>query len=488
MAAKEKNMLRISELAQRAQVSVPTIKHYVHEGLIDKPVKTGKTMAYYHESMVERVRTIKRLQREKFLPLDVIKRMLDSEGLSGDDAELGRAFFKSSALVPESDPVPETQVERRTDYPLDKVRVLEQEGLVRPLVAEEDKLYTAIDLRIIEIMKLREDLGVPFDHSLDTVKAYRDGIRDAVDRDLRLFAASILGDVPARQAARLMTEADDSLDSFMALFRRRIIREAVEDSVRNFNQSSRRLALLNFLPLADSPDREDPPDKAAGDFTSELANVLFRSDYSRAQEIVGDEKHSGPATLPAWEALLYVLQGEPGTAVEIIKRHYPEPVNTPFVNASAALSYIFAMEQASGFSTPVYLLKRCLSYLDKTDEGPAFSDLENAFARYVCGCVYVMLPPLFDTVERGMAILESLDEELKNGRLEILEGPTWLRSTIKYHACPAARMRLHRFLAEVRLERDEGSQAEKSLEVILRTAPVGSEDREWAEKKRTGLQ
>jgi len=488
MSPKNKNMLRISELAERAQVSVPTIKHYVHEGLIDKPVKTGKTMAYYHESMVERVRSIKRLQREKFLPLDVIKRMLDSEGLSGEDAELGRAFFKESSLVPETGPVPETQVERRTEYPLEKVRVLEKEGLVRPLVAEEGKLYTAIDLRIIEIMKLREDLDVPFDHSLDTVRAYRDGVRQAVDRDLKLFATSLLGEIPARRAARLMTEADDSLDSFMVLYRRRLIRETVEEAVRHLNQLYRYLVLLNFLPIGEQADtdggtgekEQDNNDKVYCFFQSLLA-----ADYAKAGKILRDglavEQYLG------WDVLLSVLEGGPEQAVEKINKDPSGPYAMPFMNACAALAYVFAMVEATGFSKPLYILKRCLDHLHKIEEMPPSPDPENAFARYVCGCIYVMLPGLFDTKGKGIAMLEQLDKELKNGEVNTGYVPKRLDKTIRYRVFPEVRIRLNRFLAEAWLGKEDESSAAKALEALIRIAPWGSEHHEWARNKKAGL-
>ncbi len=488
MAPKNKNMLRISELAERAQVSVPTIKHYVHEGLIDKPMKTGKTMAYYHESMVERVKTIKRLQREKFLPLDVIKRMLDSEGLSGEDAELGRAFFKESPQAPETDPVPETQVERRTEYPLEKVRILEKEGLVRPLVAEEGKLYTAIDLRIIEIMKLREDLDVPFDHSLDTVRAYRDGVRHAVDRDLKLFATSLLGDIPARQATRLMTEADDSLDSFMILYRRRLIREAVEESVRHLNRLYRYLVLLNFLPLTEQTDtqgaakekEQDNDDKVYYFFES-----LLQADYTKAGKILRAGLAIGQ--YGGWDVLLSILEGEPARAVEKINKDKAGPYAMPFMNACAALAYVFAMVEATGFSRPLYILKRCLDHLQHIEEMPASPELENAFARYVCSCIYVMLPGLFDTKERGIAMLEQLDLELKNGEVNTGDVPKRLEKTIRYRGFPEARIRLNRFLAEARLWEEDEDSADKALKALIRLAPPGSEQHEWARNKRAGL-
>jgi DNA-binding transcriptional MerR regulator len=71
--------LRMSELAERSGVSPATIKHYLREGLLDggdDVVRTSRNMAYYPPEFVDRLRLIKRLQEERYLPLRVIKEVL----------------------------------------------------------------------------------------------------------------------------------------------------------------------------------------------------------------------------------------------------------------------------------------------------------------------------------------------------------------------------------------------------------------------------
>ena len=72
----------MSELAERSGVSAGTIKHYLREGLLgdgDEIVRTSRNMAYYPPDFVERIRLIKRLQEERFMPLRVIRGMMVSE-------------------------------------------------------------------------------------------------------------------------------------------------------------------------------------------------------------------------------------------------------------------------------------------------------------------------------------------------------------------------------------------------------------------------
>ena len=74
--------LKMSELAGASGVSAGTIKHYLREGLLGADgeiVRTSRNMAYYPPEFVERIRRIKRLQEERFLPLRLIKGLLDGE-------------------------------------------------------------------------------------------------------------------------------------------------------------------------------------------------------------------------------------------------------------------------------------------------------------------------------------------------------------------------------------------------------------------------
>src|SRR5439155_12098937 len=75
----ERPGLKMSELAVASGVSAGTIKHYLREGLLgngDEVVRTSRNMAWYPPEFVERIRLIKRLQEERFMPLRLIREVL----------------------------------------------------------------------------------------------------------------------------------------------------------------------------------------------------------------------------------------------------------------------------------------------------------------------------------------------------------------------------------------------------------------------------
>jgi DNA-binding transcriptional MerR regulator len=93
--AREPELLKIGELAERAGVSPGTVRHYLREGLLPKPVKTSRNMAYYQPELADRIELIKRLQEERFMPLRVIREVLE------DDSERIRALIELDERIHE---------------------------------------------------------------------------------------------------------------------------------------------------------------------------------------------------------------------------------------------------------------------------------------------------------------------------------------------------------------------------------------------------
>ena len=123
-------LLRISELAERADVPVATVRHYLREGLLPEPVKTSKNMAYYPPEFVDRIRLIKRLQEERFMPLRVIRDVVLAERTSRED------------------------VLARFDLPERALDRLAEVGVLSP----DDRGYSPADVRVLEsIAKFRAE-------------------------------------------------------------------------------------------------------------------------------------------------------------------------------------------------------------------------------------------------------------------------------------------------------------------------------------------
>src|SRR5687767_1992192 len=124
--------IRIAELARRSGTSKETIHFYLREGLLRKPKKTSRNMAYYDESHVEQLKLIKRLRTESYLPLHVIKRVL-KEGKLGTSArslDLAGELLGQGART-EFEPLTRRELAERTGLSEKRIAELEDANLVR---------------------------------------------------------------------------------------------------------------------------------------------------------------------------------------------------------------------------------------------------------------------------------------------------------------------------------------------------------------------
>lgn len=142
-------LLKISELADRAEVPVATVRHYLREGLLPEPVKTSRNMAYYPPEFADRIRLIKRLQEERFMPLRVIRDVLES---ADGDLERLQALAEAGdslvdrVLAPFSERTTEADVLERYDIPQRALARLAEVGVLSP----DEAGYSQSEVRVIE--------------------------------------------------------------------------------------------------------------------------------------------------------------------------------------------------------------------------------------------------------------------------------------------------------------------------------------------------
>lgn len=77
---------RMKDLCDASGLGRQAIHFYIREGLLPEGHKTGRNMAYYTSAHLDRLRLIRRLQDEQFLPLKAIRAVLSAYE---DDDEAG---------------------------------------------------------------------------------------------------------------------------------------------------------------------------------------------------------------------------------------------------------------------------------------------------------------------------------------------------------------------------------------------------------------
>jgi DNA-binding transcriptional MerR regulator len=218
------------ELAEAAGVSAGTIKHYLREGLLPEPVKTSRNMAWYPREFVERVKLIKQLQEERFLPLKVIRDVLENGGLEGPDrlramVELEDRILERALSGQEAKGLSAREASRRYDLPAEALERLEKLGVLTPVRRNGTKRYGPADVQIIEAVgRMRasgysEALGFTV---YDTL-IYKRHLERLVHEEVEAMMARVAGEMEADEAADLLERAVEPMRDLVAAMRAKLM-------------------------------------------------------------------------------------------------------------------------------------------------------------------------------------------------------------------------------------------------------------------------
>jgi DNA-binding transcriptional MerR regulator len=210
-------MLKMSELADRSGVSAGTIKHYLREGLLgsdEDVIRTSRNMAYYPPQFVQRIRLIKRLQEERFMPLRVIRDVIaESPERAARLIELEDRILERAIEAHETERVSRAAVRETYSMPENVLARLEELGVLTP----GPRGYDADDVAIIEaISRFRaggyeEAIGFTV---YDTIR-YRDALAPLVEEEVTVLLKRLAGKVDVDRAAEIISSGAQPLRALL---------------------------------------------------------------------------------------------------------------------------------------------------------------------------------------------------------------------------------------------------------------------------------
>jgi DNA-binding transcriptional MerR regulator len=221
-ATAENGLLKMSQLAEASGVSAGTIKHYLREGLLPEPVKTSRNMAYYPPDFVERIRLIKQLQEERFMPLRVIKRMLE------DDPERTRALVEledriiEQAMAGEEERrVSKAELVRRYEVPAEVIDRLAELGVLSP----SSRGYGPSDARIVEAISRFRAGG--YDERIgftvyDTLR-YKSALEELVKEEVEVLLDRLTREMDARRAVKMVEDGAEPLHDLISALHSKLL-------------------------------------------------------------------------------------------------------------------------------------------------------------------------------------------------------------------------------------------------------------------------
>jgi DNA-binding transcriptional MerR regulator len=234
MAPKNK-MLKMQELSQATGVSGGTIRYYVRQGILPKPVKTHRNMAYYDESYIERIRVIKELQEKRYLPLNIIKMIVSSRDLviNGEERrilrEMEKPLFGESLLSGNTRPMTREELCEHAGFEAEHLKVLESMGMIE---ADGDGRFDQECVQIVEILSEIRKIGLTeeLDFQVEHLQIHLDLMEFLARKEIEIFTKRIARKgMSPDQIHRLAQDAINTLNKMLPILHRRMVRKVTEE-------------------------------------------------------------------------------------------------------------------------------------------------------------------------------------------------------------------------------------------------------------------
>lgn len=219
-------LLKMSELVEASGEPAATIKHYLREGLLPEPVKTSRNMSWYRPGTVDRIRLIKRLQEERFMPLKAIKAVIE------EDPEKAAAMLEvedriiERALAGERTRTSAAEVRRKYGVPDEALDRLAEIGILTP----NSRGYSPSDVTIIEAMSRFRAGG--YDERIgftvyDTLR-YKRALEALVKEEVDVLMERLEGEVEPEKAVEMIEAGAEPLKDLIAALHTKLMVEEVE--------------------------------------------------------------------------------------------------------------------------------------------------------------------------------------------------------------------------------------------------------------------
>jgi len=244
-------LLRVRELSEQAGVPLATIKFYIREKLLPAPrLIVGRNVGYYDPALIDRLRVIKKLREERFLPLRVIRAMLAARD-SGTDLSPAEADLISEVrgtvlgAIRHGDALPEKVaaaeltarpmtrrevIERFRPGTAEEIDILEAMGLLAPEGSGAARQYGADDLRLLEALRQCHEAGLHRDlFPIEGMGHYAETLGELVAREVKLFATSTEGKMTKGELVRVAQRVLEVTEPLILLTRRNLMRKALRE-------------------------------------------------------------------------------------------------------------------------------------------------------------------------------------------------------------------------------------------------------------------
>ncbi len=202
-----------------ADLNPSALRFLEKQGLL-RPQRTQGGHRLYSSEDLARIRLIKRLQAQRYYPLEVIRHMLAKLERATDlDEEIGflESLYSPVTYDPEFVPLSREQLSSRTGLTLLDISRLEELGLLFPHTSGNSingngrRYYDEDDLKVAELVAHELRLGA----RLDDFASYAAAMRALVEEEFKVFRRLAGDQPPAPERVRQLKAESDLVHNIL---------------------------------------------------------------------------------------------------------------------------------------------------------------------------------------------------------------------------------------------------------------------------------
>lgn len=218
--------MKMAELERRSGVNRETIRYYIREGLLPAPERKKPNVAAYSEVHVGRLKAIRRLQEERFLPLDVIRRVLNGD-LTGlptgvtSFPELGPLLEQRLGLTRDDRTIALATLARKMPSARKDAETFERLGVIQ-LHRRGNKIYLEpIDARIVALWGTLRAAGFTeaFGFSPKDTDVYVDAVSRVAAVEVERFISRMGTSFPQERAVDIAQTGIEVVNTLLGVLR-----------------------------------------------------------------------------------------------------------------------------------------------------------------------------------------------------------------------------------------------------------------------------
>jgi DNA-binding transcriptional MerR regulator len=221
---RERYPYKMRDLCDETGLDRQAIHFYIQQGLVPEGFKTGRNMAYYGPEHLDRIRLIRKLQQERFLPLKAIKAMFDGrdESFTPEQRSLladVRPHLEAVLGGGDRQTVAAAELLAAHGLSKDELLALDKLGLLTTMKVDGELRVASQDAWMIELWGGLRSAGLSRELGFEVadLALYEEAIGSLLEQEVSMIVPR-LSHLPPAEAASLVERALPLINVFLARY------------------------------------------------------------------------------------------------------------------------------------------------------------------------------------------------------------------------------------------------------------------------------